>query len=441
MGAVERLADAARPRRVDPVPVVPINDTEPARPGLKASVEDIDAALRSKNRRKKHSASIRHRGGEGEEARRRVRLSSSDDERECPPAACPAFARCPHEDGQCCRSRRHCCPKGHTCLATNPPSCVLDPPLQRAACFSKTCKAGFRCPHKGVRECCKGGESCCPVGYRCGGSGGDQECVRMTAAERAADLQEQAADYVKEKKRLEAREAHEQQRAAAGNVEPDIEWITRQAKDEAKARKKAVPRPPARPQNITRSQGPAPYKQSNTRTPTTGQAGAQVASRGSREVDKSKGALSGTKGASGETSGAKNKTERAAGTSASAQSRTNSASGIAGSASGSAKGSPDRAGREAQRGSSGAKGSAGAAGQTRSAKTKEAGAQGAQGRPGGTQSAPSGELASVGGQGAANRAKGASPKPKAGSGKGSGGSSAGAGGSAGATPATQQQKK
>ena len=66
-------------------------------------------------------------------------------ERECPPAACPASFRCPHQGGACCSNGKTCCPPGFICLNTFPGRCVADTPGTPNRCTLQQCKANHKC--------------------------------------------------------------------------------------------------------------------------------------------------------------------------------------------------------------------------------------------------------------------------------------------------------
>eukprot|EP01006_Ploeotia_vitrea_P066992 TRINITY_DN96185_c0_g1_i1.p2 TRINITY_DN96185_c0_g1~~TRINITY_DN96185_c0_g1_i1.p2 ORF type:complete len:231 (-),score=122.53 TRINITY_DN96185_c0_g1_i1:202-855(-) len=87
--------------------------------------------------------------------------------RECPPTKCKVAHNCPLDGGVPCKGCNVCCPKGSTCLSTNPPTCIVDQLDDPFRCAYDTCAPGFHCPHDGVKSCCLGGNSCCPSGYHC----------------------------------------------------------------------------------------------------------------------------------------------------------------------------------------------------------------------------------------------------------------------------------
>lgn len=92
--------------------------------------------------------------------------------RECPQKLCKKTDFCAFDGGVCCGAavstgRRFCCPSGHTCLTTDPPTCVKDRFDDENRCAEEECAEGFHCPHQGVGSCCLGGTVCCPSGTQC----------------------------------------------------------------------------------------------------------------------------------------------------------------------------------------------------------------------------------------------------------------------------------
>jgi len=87
--------------------------------------------------------------------------------RECPAKLCTRSDACPFDGGVCCRSAKFCCPAGHACLTTFPPTCVKEADGEENRCAEDECSPGYHCPYKDVGMCCLDGQSCCPANMQC----------------------------------------------------------------------------------------------------------------------------------------------------------------------------------------------------------------------------------------------------------------------------------
>jgi len=123
--------------------------------------------------------------------------------RECPVAVCNAAqqkkCQADDKDAVCCFTSKTCCPAGHTCLTSNPPTCVKEDPLSASRCAEGQCAGDWKCPHKGVETCCPGGNSCCPEGYECTADN-PPRCLRITNPKKLAYRTEAFLDIARDRK-------------------------------------------------------------------------------------------------------------------------------------------------------------------------------------------------------------------------------------------------
>jgi len=130
------------------------------------------------------------------ELERQLAIDPTSVKRECPVALCPHKKTCPG-GGVCCRSGKHCCPVGYSCISRGEtgdqhhPLCVKNTKRDPNDCAYEQCGRNHKCPFEGVPVCCLGGggRACCPLGFKCV-PGNPPKCGKLDVDEAKLQLEE-----------------------------------------------------------------------------------------------------------------------------------------------------------------------------------------------------------------------------------------------------------